>query len=122
IIFPVMALMAALAKPMITVLIGPKWLPAVALLQPLCAVGALYPLHAINLNLLMGLGRSDKLLLLEIIKKILIVLNVVVTYRFGVLPMIYGMIVTSFLALGLNTYYSKKYIHYGLGSQLKDVG
>ena len=51
--------MAAVSKPMILTLIGEKWLPSVSYLQLLCFVGMLYPLHALNLNVLNVKGRSD---------------------------------------------------------------
>jgi len=57
--FVLMLGMAAVAKPMIITLIGAKWEPCVIYLQMLCFVGMLYPLHAINLNMLTVKGRSD---------------------------------------------------------------
>ena len=120
-VLPCMALLAAISEPMVLVLIGVKWQACVPYLKLLCFVGALYPLHAMNLNLLAAIGRSDLFLRLEIIKKILIVLNVLATYRFGVQAMIVGMIITSLIALLLNTYYSKKFIDYGIAQQFLDL-
>ena len=51
--------LAVLADPIIEVLLTDKWLPAVPLLQLLCLVGILHPLHAINLNIINVKGRSD---------------------------------------------------------------
>ncbi len=56
--------MAAIAKPLVLALIGEKWTSSIIYLQLLCFVGMFYPLHAINLNMLNVLGRSD--LFLEI--------------------------------------------------------
>ena len=67
--FACMLGLAAVAKPLIIILIGEKWLPAVSFLQIICFSGMLYPLHAINLNILQVKGRSDLFLKLEIIKK-----------------------------------------------------
>ena len=50
--FACMLGLAAVAKPLILILIGVKWLPAVYFLQIICFAGMLYPLHAINLNIL----------------------------------------------------------------------
>ena len=69
--FACMLGLAAVAKPLIIILIGEKWMPAVAFLQIICFSGMLYPLHAINLNILQVKGRSDLFLILEIIKKII---------------------------------------------------
>ena len=119
--FLLMAAMAALAEPLIATLIGEKWLPCVPYLKWLCIVGALYPVHGLNLNLLVAHGRSDLFLRLEIIKKCLIVLNVAITYKFGVQVMIYGIVFTSFIAWAINAHYTKKIIEYGLFQQARDV-
>lgn len=67
--FACMLGLAAVAKPLILLLIGEKWLVSVSYLQIICFAGMLYPLHAINLNILQVKGRSDLFLKLEIIKK-----------------------------------------------------
>lgn len=67
--FTCMLGLAAVAKSLILILIGVKWLPAVHFLQIICFAGMLYPLHALNLNILQVKGRSDLCLKLEIIKK-----------------------------------------------------
>tara|TARA_B110001469_G_scaffold117373_1_gene123296 strand:- start:14352 stop:15821 length:1470 start_codon:yes stop_codon:yes gene_type:complete len=120
-IFPGMALLAAIAEPLVVTLIGVKWLPCVSYLQWLCAVGALYPVHAMNVNLLLAIGRADLFLHLELIKKGLVILNVVITYRFGIQAMIYGMVVTSIFGLLINTYYTNKFISYSFLGQFRDV-
>ena len=74
--FACMLGLAAIAKPLIILLIGEKWLPAVPFLQIICFSGMLYPLHAINLNILQVKGRSDLYLKLEIIKKIIAVITI----------------------------------------------
>lgn len=119
--FPGMALLAVTASPMVEVLIGAKWLPCVVYLKLLCFVGALYPIQAVNVNLLASIGRSELFLRLEIIKKLLIIVNLMVTVRYGVLAMVYGMMVTSALSLALNTYYTHKLIDYGLWQQICDL-
>ncbi len=51
-LYPILFGLMALAEPLILVLLGEKWLPAVPLLQVLC-IGTLFdPLTHINLNIL----------------------------------------------------------------------
>jgi len=119
--FPMMIGLAILAKPLVHVLLTEKWLPCVPYLQLLCVVGLFYPLHAINLIVLKAQGRSDLFLRLEILKKVLIVITIVITYRWGILAMIYGQIATSFFAYYLNSYYSGKLINYPITEQLRDI-
>lgn len=119
--FPVMVGLAAIARPLVVVLLTEKWAECIPYLQLLCMLGLLYPLHVINLNVLQALGRSDLFLRLEIIKKVLIVINILVTWRWGISAMIYGMIFFSFIAYYLNSYYTGVLIGYPLQEQLRDL-
>jgi O-antigen/teichoic acid export membrane protein len=74
-----------------------------------------------NLNVLQALGRSDFFLRLEIIKKILIVINIAVTWRWGISAMIYGMIATTIISYVLNSYYTGVLINYTIREQVRDL-
>ena len=119
--FPMMIGLAVAARPLVLVLLTEKWAPCIPYLQLLCLAGLLYPLHLMNLNVLQALGRSDLFLRLEIIKKALIVINIVVTYRWGIAAMIYGMIITSLLSYYFNSYYNGVLINYPIKEQVNDL-
>ena len=119
--FILMMGLAAVAKPMILTLIGEKWLPSVIYLQLLCFGGMLYPLHAINLNMLQVLGRTDLFLRLEIVKKILSVPVIIIGVSLGIKAMIIGMIFLSYFSYFINSYYSGKHIGYTSFQQIKDI-
>jgi O-antigen/teichoic acid export membrane protein len=121
IITPCMLGLAIVARPLVSVILTDKWLPCVPFLQLLCIEGILWPLHVINLDLLKALGRSDLFFRLEVIKKILTVISIAVTYRWGILAMIYGQIIMSILAYYLNSYYSGKLINYSIKEQMFDL-
>ena len=119
--FILMLGMAAIAKPLIAVLIGEKWFPAVIYLQMLCFVGMFYPLHALNLNMLQVQGRSDLFLKLDIIKKILAIPVIIIGVIYGIKIMIAGMMVNTLIAYYLNSYWSGKFIGYSFLEQVKDI-
>lgn len=119
--FACMLGLAAVAKPLIIILIGEKWLPAVYFLQIICFAGMLYPLHAINLNVLQVKGRSDIFLKLEVIKKIIGIIPIVIGIFYGIEYMLWGGVFISFIAYFLNCYYSSNLINYTLIEQIKDV-
>jgi O-antigen/teichoic acid export membrane protein len=119
--FPLMIGLAVVARPLVMVLLTEKWAPCIPYLQLLCVVGILYPVHVINLNVLTAQGRSDLFFRLEILKKILIVIAISVTYRWGIIAMIYGQIVTSCLGYFLNTYYTGKMLDYPITEQIQDL-
>ena len=119
--FVMMLCMAAVARPMILSLIGEKWEPSIIYLQMLCFVGMFFPLHSLNLNMLQVLGRSDLLLRLEIIKKILAIPVIIVGIMLGIKEMIFGMIILTLIAYYLNSYWSGTFIGYSFLAQVKDI-
>ena len=121
IIFPLMIGLAAIAKPLINVVLGQKWQFASIILQILCFSYLWYPIHAINLNLLMVKGRSDLFLRVEIIKKVVGICILLIVMNFSVELMAIGNVASSFIALFINTYYTKKMTGYGIRDQVKDI-
>ena len=81
----------------------------------------LYPIHAFNLNILKIRGRSDLFLKLEVIKKVIAVVSISITFQFGVLGLVWSSVITSFSALLVNMYYSSKLINYPIYNQIKDI-
>ncbi len=121
IIIPAMVVLGVLAKPIIVTLVGEKWLPSVPMLQLLCLSGLTYHFSSINLNMLLVLGRSDLSLKLEVIKKVNITLAIVIGLQFGIYGLIIGEVITAYVNLFINAYYSRKFLNYALNDQFVDV-
>jgi O-antigen/teichoic acid export membrane protein len=121
IIAPVLVLMAVLAEPIFRFLFTEKWLPAVPYFQILCYNGILYPIHSYNLQILNVKGRSDLFLKLEVLKKSLVVLMILISFQFGIYGLLIGSTITSTIAFFINTYFSGKLINYNAFNQIKDL-
>lgn len=121
IVFPLMIGLAAIAKPLILILLKEKWMFASTLLSIICFSMMWYPIHAVNLNLLQVKGRSDLFLKLEIIKKIIGVAILCTTVPLGLVAMCYGSIASSILCLVVNTHYTGKLIQVGFLIQMRDL-
>lgn len=113
--------LGAVAEPLIYCLIGEKWHQAATFLPLICISMSLYPLHAINLNMLQVQGRSDIFLYLEIIKKIIAIGPLCIGIFFDIYWMLATSIVTGIIAFFLNSYYTGKRLGYSSWKQLKDV-
>lgn len=113
--------LAAMAKSIILVLIGEQWLPAVAYLQIICFSAMLYPLHAINLNMLQVNGRSDLFLKLEIVKKIIAVGPLLLGIFVNIIWMLWGSVLVGFVSYYLNSYYSGRDLDYGIREQIRNI-
>lgn len=113
--------LGAVSEPLIYCMIGPKWHEASTYLPLICLSSTLYPLHAINLNMLQVQGRSDLFLGLEIIKKIIGLAPLFVGAFIGIMPMLWVNIGVGVIAYFLNSYYSGRLLGYSSWMQLCDV-
>jgi O-antigen/teichoic acid export membrane protein len=117
----VVIFMAVMALPLIRLVFTDKWLPSVPYFQILCIAGILFPLHAYNLNILNIKGRSDLFLRLEVIKKVILTLGILVAIPFGIYGLLYMQVVFSIIAYFINSYYSGRFIGYNVWEQLRDL-
>jgi len=119
--FPLMIGLWAIADPLFRLLLTDKWAQSIPYFQLLCIAGLLYPLHVLNLNILKVKGRSDLFLRLEVIKRVLVVVAISITYRWGIMAMLFGQVATSTIGYFLNSYFSGHLINYSQWDQIKDL-
>jgi O-antigen/teichoic acid export membrane protein len=117
----ILILMGAVAEPLVYCLIGPKWHEAATYLPLICISMSLYPLHAINLNMLQVQGRTDIYLYLEIIKKVISIDPLCLGIFVNIYWMLIASIITGVISFFLNSYYTGKKLGYSSWKQLKDV-
>ncbi len=121
IIFPAMIGMILVAEPTIILLIGEKWIKSVPILQLLAISGMINHVHAINLNILKVVGRTDLILKISLIKKIGVSLAIIIGLNYGFWGLILAQVFSSFASLFVNLYYTEKLINYSKIEQLLDV-
>lgn len=121
IIAPIMMGLLFAAEPIIRLLLTEKWIGCVPYLRIFCFSFMFYPIHTANLNAIKALGRSDIFLKLEIAKKTVGVISLLVTFRVSVMAMAYSLLVTSVLDQVINCWPNKKLLGYGYMEQLKDI-
>lgn len=121
VVFAMMLGMAAIAKPLILILIGPQWVPAIYFLQILCLSDMFYPLHTINLNIINVVGRTDIFLKLEIIKKLIAIPTIFIGIFWGLDQMLWSGVAVSVICYLLNVHYSAALVDYSLREQLADI-
>lgn len=121
VMWPLMIGLLCCAKPLVSLLLTDAWLPAVPFIRIFCLYYALYPIHTANLNAIKSMGRSDIFLKLEIIKKILDLLIVIVTLLISPFAMALGLLAEGVLCLFINSVPNRKLINYSFAEQLMDI-
>lgn len=121
-VFPMMVGCAACGTTLIPLLFGEQWLPAIPYVWIACLSSALMPFHTINLNCIAALGRSDIFLKLEILKKTLGLLFIILFIREGVFAFVLiRAIVLGPLSVVINAWPNRKLLHYSVLEQIRDV-
>lgn len=118
----ILALLMGVSTDIFELLMGnPIWRVSGSYLFIMCIGFALYPLHSINLNILMVKGEGKLLLKLEILRRCIMILILLITVNFDIYVFVCGNLVYSVVVLFLNLYYCGKPIEYGVFQQIKDV-
>lgn len=118
---PLMIGLAFMANNVVAFILTDKWLPCVPFLRIFCISFMFYPLHTANLNAIKALGRSDLFLKLEVIKKIIGLILLMLTMNFGVLAMAYSLLVSTIFSIVINSWPNRKLLNYSYLDQMKDI-
>lgn len=123
IIFPMMAGLAGVAAPLVQLILTDKWLPCVPYMQIYCFSLAFYPVHSCNLQAINAMGRSDIFLKLEIIKKTVGIVTLVIAVFCFDSPIAIAMtgVLTTFTSCFINAFPNKKLIGYSYFEQMRDL-
>ena len=122
-LFPMMVGLAAIATPLVDLLLTEKWLSCVPFLQLFCFSYALTPIHTANLQIINGMGRSDIFLRLEIIKTIvgLSILILTVCFFDNAIYLAYSSVFSGIISSFINASPNKKLLNYSYLEQIKDI-
>lgn len=119
-IFFLLMLMIALARPITIFLYSDRWIPAIIFMQVFCVRYMLYPVHAVNWYLLLAKGRSDWALKKEIFNKTVNFTCIGVGVMYGPIYIAAAMAVASILNIITNTWVSGKLFDFGFTKQCSD--
>lgn len=121
VIFPLMIGLAAVAEPLVFLLLNPQWAFTATILRILCLSLMWFPICAVNMWLLEVKGRSDLFLRVEVLKRVIGVAILCITIPMGIIPMCIGAVITSLIWMAMNTFYTKRIIGLGFIRQIKSL-
>jgi len=108
VVFLLVGALFLVSKELIVLVFSDKWLPTVDFFKILVLSGFGYPIGALLVNIISSRGNSKGFLRLEIYKKILMVINFVVLYYFGIVAYLYGLIITTVFSVLLNILFASR--------------
>lgn len=120
-LFPMMVGLAVIAEPMVRLVLTNKWLPSVPFLQIFCFTYVFYPINTANLQAINALGRSDIFLKLQIIKKTIGIIALLISVPIGIYAIAIGEAISGFISSAINAFPNKQLINYSYTEQIKDI-
>ena len=121
IMMPIMLGISACAEPLVRILLGEEWMPCVFFMRIFCITYGFYPLATANLNAIKAMKRGDLFLKLEISKKIVGVIALLITLPIGIEAMAYSLLVTTIISQMINSRPNKTLLNYRYIEQLRDI-
>ena len=119
--FPTLMVLSGCARPLVSLLLTDKWIACVPLMQIICFSLIPNGMIQINLNLLYVKGRSDLVLRMEIIKKLIMFSVLLISMFFGLRAICYAMVFNALVDLYFSSFYTKRILGYSLIQQLKAI-
>ena len=117
-----MTLLMSVGEDLMQLLMGSaEWRVAGQYLMALGVVGILYPLHAVNQNILLVKKMGRTVFWIEIARRALMIVLIVSALQFGVEVFVWSYALYSFLLIFLNLYVCGRPIGYNLMAQLRDI-
>jgi len=103
IMFPAALLLIIAIRPFISLALTDKWLPAVPFMQLFFAEGFFFPLLMFNQNIILSMGRSGLSLKIDIARKALILLSILLFFRTGIGALIAGQVTSTALIFAITS-------------------
>ena len=119
--FPLMVVLIVIAYPLFNILYTEKWNAAVPYFQILCIEAMFFTLNTTNTNIFKSIGRSDVYFYVQLIKRIVGIVIILIGLKFGVWGIMWSLVLNSYLYFFINSIVTGWVIHYGLIEQIKDV-
>lgn len=121
ILWPAMLGLCAIAEPLVRILYTNSWIDMVPYLQIYCLIYVFQPIHTANLNAIKAMGKSDIFLKLEIVKKSIGFILLIVTLWYGPLWIAVGILINTLISAIINAYPNRKLLNYSLREQIFDI-
>lgn len=118
---PMMLGLAAVASPLIKVLLTDKWSECIPLLQMFCVIYLFQPINTANMQAIKAIGKSGVYLGLEIVKKVIELIVLLLVMRISVEAIVVSTLVCTVCFTFMNMIPNTKLLQYRFKEQISDL-
>ena len=120
-VIPINVFLMVKAEDLIRIVLTEKWLEMAPLMQVMCISSMAYVVSNLHFNLFKAIGKTQILFICELINKILGVLALLITFRFGLLVMVWGLLVYAFINILISSLFVYRFMAITLIDQMREV-
>lgn len=95
--FPIFLGLAALAPELIRLLLGPKWIPSIPVIQVLAFIGLLHSVYYFNATVIMAMGKPSWKLLINFINSIANLISFAIAVQFGIVAVAAAFVIRGYV-------------------------
>lgn len=117
-VVPINVFLMIKAEDIVVVTLTEKWIEMAPLMQVLCIAKMAYVVSNLHFNLFKAIGRTQILFICELINKILGVLVLLITFQYGLMMMVWGLLVYAALSILVSSWF----VWHFIGITLQDQG
>ena len=122
VVVPINIFLLIKAEDVIRILLTNKWLEMAPLMQVMCISSMAYVVANLHSNLFKAIGRTQILFICELTKKILGILILLLTFQYGLMVMVWGLLIYAVLNILVSSYFVYRFIGITLFEQGQEVG
>ena len=119
--FPLMALLIVIARPLITLLYGPKWEISIPYFQILCISSLVFSMNTLNTNVIKSLGKGKLYFWVQLVKRLIGLVLIIIGARAGMMPLMWSLTAIGYTSIVINMYVNGRLIGYGIKGQVRDL-
>lgn len=121
ILFPMMFGLAGISNNLIILLLTEKWSEAIPYIKIFCVIYSFYPIYTVNLQAIKALGEGRNYLFIELSKKIVGIIILIVSIPYGTYNIAIGLLVATCVNYLINGISTKIVLGYSFKLQILDV-
>ena len=115
-------LLIVIGAPLIRLVYGPNWDPAIPYFQILCFASMMFTTNSLNNQVIKALGKSNIYLYANLAKRGIGIALVFVGAIFGIWGLLCAVALNSYIFYIISASINKRLLGYGIPQQLKDIG
>ena len=121
IVVPINIFLFVKAEDVICILLTDKWLEMAPLMRVMCVSTLAYVVSNLHFNLFKAIGRTQILFVCELIIKILGILILLITFQYGLMAMVWGLLVYAALSILVSSLFVWYFMGISLSEQCQQV-